>query len=1334
MTIGAPDVPTATPVEVVVRQESTLADDSFDVHVFGTTKDGSPVSVRVQSPFSNKEDEDDLNWYCEAADREPFSVSPRLHHVEKSLRDYGTRLFKMLFSKPGATLPTDRPVTVRIIGCSRFCSLHWELLRDPVRGPVALDPLRVLVRDVMRDETSAESQVPHAILSYPTLNVLFLTARRRVDERDIPLRVESLAVMNMVKEHDLPLRFDLVRPGSLSALQDKLSEKEPGFYHILHLDCHGASGEHDFRVPYQQQSNRLLLETERADYVSVGADQIAHIVERFKIPIVFTSACRSGQMNLGAPSFAEDLFLGCSVQCVLVMALSVLVDTTAKFVAAFYLAMLEGEGTTYVCAATRCARRAMSKDLKREGVLGTIRRQDWWIPQLYQRAPVGSLQSGLFQRCTWEEVALQFPSPDERAKIWEDNAQYSMRKNLLIYDAVDEKKFIGRDEDLRLLECKVFSHDRSDNVILLYGMMGCGKTAFTTYVSWWWCVTGMVRDKFVFRLHERQFSLNNMIWHIYRQLFNVVNYDASDPSDIQIEEDRRRVTEHLRKYCYVVVIDSAERLCSRADQHNKEREDSISESESESDLEEFRGSKPQIDPRHQQREEIAKWLAKLQGGRTIVLVGSRGSSESLLMKFIENKSNNLDLATIIGKYPKRHIGNLSSEASKALVKQILNPGIGDQDGKRYATLCSYQMLDLYAGNPLVINLVVGSFNAKEETSIRTSEELADMAQKYLANPSSSTLVMKSLEYSFNLLSTSQQEALLFLAPFKGSVTSKGLSHYADELERANPSSPKFNRSAWDSAIQMAVRWGLLTIHERVKRQRGQQAWRIHACLSILLMKKLSIRLNSSPRGTLRDLANGRGYSAIDSADKATYLRPMLKTMHLAYWHMALYLYDLLRNSDKDMFDAGRVMTEIDFWNLNRVLRYALEAKRPFYGIFLPMYSYLAAKNDITQRYSLCRRIVAKIGVYTRLSDIPSSNQIYRLDVPRMYHLYGMLLGHNRLHKLDEAEIWFSRTKKMWEESRNQKELAVTEHELGWVAMNKRDYELASVHYKKALELSEGPERSSTLMNMGLLAAFEQDYESALMYHEQARAFYEEQGDASAMASAYHNMAIVSCRVHRNGQAEVFAKKSLTTRKERDEIDQKANVYQLRGNIAQRRAREAADQTEALKFLQIAKKKYNKAMLTYNCDSGFHYGVIPEREMLHENYGLLMRTQRKFIEDGEEKELLLRTEMDSYERVTDGPYPKAKYNLGLIHEELGELGKAYECYSHASKMTPNEIKFTLDREACRLACAARARCLATGTGVEQNEHEALTLLLRSRGEIGDGDPMETLGLWLPPEYG
>lgn len=959
----------------------------------------------------------------------------------------------------------------------------------------------------------------------------------------------------------------------------------------------------------------------------------------------------------------------------------------------------------------------MHSDPQRNGVLGPIDRQDWWLPQLFERAlPVPAL-TGRFVLCSWEDSASRAETREEKERVWEDSELHVKRKNLLMTEAVDENTFLGRNEDLRMLECKVFSHDRGDNVILLYGIMGSGKTAFIRYVSWWWCVTGLIRDKFVFRMHERSFTLNGMIWHICRQIFNVQNYDPTNLSETQIQEDRRRVTDHLRRFCYVIVIDSAERLCTPEGQKlvGFEPLPGHYESELESDSDDNKPSSKKLGPRTRVREQIAKWLAELQGGRTIVLIGFRGSSQSDLMKYIEHKSNKLDLATIVGKYPSRKISNLSPKWSEALVKQVLDEN-GDSSDPKYTSLYSYQMLDLYAGNPLVIKLMVGSFRSEEMGIAPHSEDLEERLQKYLAMPSASMSVMTSLEYSFNMLSVPQQQALCFLAPFKSSVSAEGLRHYADALEE-DPACSSFDRNAWDSALQMAVRWGLLTQHERIRRYHNQNAWRIHACLSALLVTKLYHR-RAAESSTFEIVDSDNGYSILEHLDKEAVLRPMLKPMHVAYWKWALQLFDALSSPDKDTNDSGRVLTEIEFWNLKRVLRYALEEKEAFYSVLLPMYWYLVAKNDSAQRHAICRRVVEKIGTFESFEDIPTANDIYRLDIPRTYHIYGMLLGHNRLNHLNEAEQWFLRTKKIWKTCGNKSELAVTEHELGWVSLNRREYRKARQHYMKSLELSDRLGKSRTLHNLGLLATMEENYKDAIHYHEKAILLYEEQKDERAIASAYHHMAIAFSEMKAFDEADIYAKKALTTRKEREENEQAANVYQLRGNIAQRRARqEGISVEEAEEYIAIAKKKYDKAMTSYNCDKGHHYGVIPEREMLHENYGLMMATQRRFMISVRDEKEMLRTERDSYLRVKESPFPKAIYNLGLCYEELGQHEEAYGCYCTAAELD-SVVTETVEGEACRRALVAKARCLASGLGVTKDEHEAVSIMIRLRGGLPD----------------
>lgn len=1261
----------------------------------------SRTRVDVRSPFS-PEEEKELLWYCEWSDGEAFEARQHALAVEESLKRYGTELFEMVFGSDPPPLPEG--ATIRVRGGPRFCALHWELLADPRPGggPVVLDKNRFLIRDASRPVQTAplgrsgnhgnhqhqhsrdyhsrdQTQWCERLSSHNTLNVLFLTARSRVDELDIPLRVTSLAVMKPVRKQDLPLRFDLVRPGTRAALERRLEDRGAGFYHILHFDCHGRGGE----CEGDGMEAGLVLESEAGLTQVVTASDIADIVARYRIPIVFTSACRSGY---GLSSLAHALFAGSNVECVVAMGMAILLDTAAQFVGKFYLAMFEsrdnGNRGVTVRGAIGRARCLLNSDRKRRGKFRrTIVRHDWWIPQLYERCSSAAPREYHFERCDWS------------------------RREWLAEDMRDEKNFAGRDGDLHQLEGIVYSQERTDNVVLLHGMMGCGKTAFLDYVSWWWCVTGLTVGRFVFRMDIKAYTVQDIIHEIYMHLRIVPMFY---PTALGVASELDAVTRLLRSRCYVIVLDGAERLSTQ----------------------------PQ-----KVTTDFADWLGDLYGGKTIVLVGSREKStnESRLFERAREKSIGDDFATNLTGFPSKELRAFSKRASEKFARLKLDLPDGEQSSRNriFSTRAMRDVLSF--GNPLVIDMVLDSAlrgTGDGNLCLPSAEELAKPIYEFLAGspyfspPSPSwDAAIASMRLSFNRLSCDEQQALLFLRPFKGSVTRKCLEMYACNIERrlqepewCERSVVKFNRSAWHSSLNSAERLGLLTAHDIVYggNDEDRKVWRLHPCLPILLKRTLLERAETLKEGSNCDCGVLCSNNAV--------LCIMLSARHDAYSRWALELYDYIRATASKERMLGLALTELEYWNLESVLKYALERRKGFYGILLPLHWYHAERNDVSERLILCRLVVSRMELNNSVSE-DACDDVYLRDVPRAYHLYGLVLAASAADS-GEAEVWFERAKAFWDAKGANTELAITMHELGWVAMKVGDFPRAEQCYKRALELSSGQHRAKTLHNMGLLEMLKyrrktlscitespdgEKYhlETAERFFKDALELYKEgkEHDTQAIASSYHHLAIVDMKKGQLQDAEENGVEALKLRKQNDNASRTANSLQVLGNLALRQAWASTSAREREAKLKAAKEHYSEALLKYERDAARENYSTPERDMLYENFGLLMATCATFAATHAERERFRNCEMDSYNRVCSGPFPKALYNLGLCYEERGEYDKALRCYEEAAATPVCKGNDSFDEAAHRAAKLATETC-------PKNRHEAVQRALLSRGQKFD----------------
>ena len=120
-----------------------------------------------------------------------------------------------------------------VIKTPEFQALHWEAIRDP-------DFPRPFSVDCMMVRQKLEPSLARAAAeSSPVINLLVVVARPD-EEQDVGYRTISRPLVELIDNSQLPVRVDILRPGTYESLSKHLDEKGEGFYHIIHLDLHGA--------------------------------------------------------------------------------------------------------------------------------------------------------------------------------------------------------------------------------------------------------------------------------------------------------------------------------------------------------------------------------------------------------------------------------------------------------------------------------------------------------------------------------------------------------------------------------------------------------------------------------------------------------------------------------------------------------------------------------------------------------------------------------------------------------------------------------------------------------------------------------------------------------------------------------------------------------------------------------------------------------------------------------------------------------------------------------------------------------------------------------------
>ena len=211
--------------------------DGFAVRV--AMGDEGEFEATVKPPFEVS-DEQKLEWYFEEWLRCPFAFEQRAKEAAASVKAYGESLFKQLFADANARATYEvakreglDKLRFEITGSPAFHALHWEALKDP-----DLPSAFALGAPMVRKNPKPQP-LPAEVNPSPTLNVLIVTARPNA-ERDVGYRTITRPLLETLKQAELKVDVDIVRPGTFRAFKDHLEEAGPGRYHVVHFDMHGA--------------------------------------------------------------------------------------------------------------------------------------------------------------------------------------------------------------------------------------------------------------------------------------------------------------------------------------------------------------------------------------------------------------------------------------------------------------------------------------------------------------------------------------------------------------------------------------------------------------------------------------------------------------------------------------------------------------------------------------------------------------------------------------------------------------------------------------------------------------------------------------------------------------------------------------------------------------------------------------------------------------------------------------------------------------------------------------------------------------------------------------
>lgn len=1006
---------------------------------------GTEYEIEVSNPFTAQE-EARLEWYFERWLVFPHLETVKAQAAKESVRQYGEKLFEQVFKSDVDAYSDYKEIKaqikqIEIAGNSpEFQALHWEALQDPQQPrPLAVDC--VMVRKRGKNPAGKALVEPS-----PVIKLLVVTARPG-EEKDVNHRTISRPLMAAIQKSKLRVQVDLLRPATFEALSDHLEEKGAGYYHIVHLDMHGAVMSYaevkelkekekksnpgnplifrDFGNELKEFTGyKALLSFEsgipgRTDLRE--ASELADLLTGKNIPVCILNACQSAKQVQGdeRETSLGAALMAAGMQAVLAMSYSITVSAAEILMTTLYQQLFARKSLD---EAMRLGRKELYHHQERKAYFDRkIRLEDWLLPVVYRREPV--------------DFRLRSFTPEEEETYWQQQER-SYRFETPTYG------FVGRDLEILKIERALLRR----NILLVQGMGGTGKTTLLNYLREWWQTTQFVKEVFYFSYDEKAYTLEQIVFAIGQRV-----YGKHEAAQFQAMELRARVSKlvaTLRSENYGLMLDNLESVTGQqlAIQHT-------------------------LNP--EQQEELRDFLGRLVGGETKVVLGSRSRE-----KWLDGVLNG-------AVYELR---GLDEEARTTLAEQILERQVEEPRKIEWIRQSDEfkKLMKLLAGYPLAMQVVLGNLKRQTAAEILAGLDAADVnLDPENATHSKSIFeaktasILKCVEYSHSNLSPEAQKLLLCLATFSGFLFRPILSMYAEQLQKSAPFQD-YPFQQFDGAIEEAIAWGLLSPMDAD----NPQLLTIQPVFPYFLKTKLD-RLDAGTREALWEGFKNH------------------------YRGLAGYYQQLMNSKEAQERQLGILFCNWEYENLYKALKICLE-KQESIGIYQCLDTYLNVTSNMQDSLELSKFVSERVENYSSESitaDIGFEIAEVYLKLGNCYlKIQDYSSARSTYLKLLES---LQKLESLPDRQR-QLGIASTYHQLGYVAQQLREFPQANDYYQQALqifiEFGDRYEQASTYFQLGRVAEEMGELEAAKANYLQDLQITAEFNDENGLGISLRNLA------------------------------------------------------------------------------------------------------------------------------------------------------------------------------------------------------------------------------------
>jgi tetratricopeptide (TPR) repeat protein len=594
---------------------------------------------------------------------------------------------------PPAAAEAARATATLLLG------LPWELLHDGTRFLFqGGKPVRV------RRRLPGEERREVPVVATP-IRILLITARPEDEACGyIDHRASALPLVEAMEAMEGIVHIHVLDPPTLHSLSEELdrARRARAPYHIIHFDGHGVYDRHQGLggLCFEDPQDAGKLDERR--HVTIYTKDLGPLLSEHRIPLMFLEACQT------APSVAPEL-LKAGVASVVAMSHSVLVETSRRFVEAFYEALADG---ARVGDAMLRGQRALENDDFRDRIFGAgeLRLQDWFVPVLFQEKD----DPQLFRAVTSQQT--------------QDDWKGALRARLGELPAEPATGFIGRSQELLALQ-RLLRGDGKACYAVIRGQGGEGKTALAAEFARWMVRSGQI-DRAAFVSVENHSSAATVLDALGRQL--VPKYSVAAFPDL--EQAMLPVERVLAEQSTLLVVDNVESILLPP---YVEAPDALSE-----------------DARRE-LDAILGLCARLSAKSGTRLVFT--SREPLPAPFDAERN-------------RRELHQMDRDDGVKLVERALNEGgAGPGVAADAARESIEQLVDAVHGHARTLALLAPSLRSRGVEATRASlvELMAEMERKFPGNREKS--LFASVELSLRRMSPENRERIRVLGVFHGGV-------------------------------------------------------------------------------------------------------------------------------------------------------------------------------------------------------------------------------------------------------------------------------------------------------------------------------------------------------------------------------------------------------------------------------------------------------------------------------------------------------------------------------------------------------------------------------------